>query len=188
MTVEERLEALEKEVQRLKDIEEIKALKSRYFAALDTKDWEGLKATFHPDVTTSYSDGKLSFHGPEEVANYMAENMPQTEITLHQGHTPEIIIVSDTEAIGHWYLQDNLIFAQGNPYEGLQIQGSALYTDKYEKVDGKWLIKETGGEHAPDRDYPPSGPYPRNHHCQRHRGHRPLVPAGQSDLRPGQSL
>ena len=101
MTVEERLEALEKEIQKLKDIEEIKALKSRYFAALDTKDWEGLKATFHPDVTTSYSDGKLSFHGPEEVANYMAENMPQTEITLHQGHTPEIIIVSDTEAIGH---------------------------------------------------------------------------------------
>ena len=72
MTVEERLEALEKEIQKLKDIEEIKALKSRYFAALDTKDWEGLKATFHPDVTTSYSDGKLSFHGPEEVANYMA--------------------------------------------------------------------------------------------------------------------
>ena len=144
MTVEERLEALEKEIQRLKDIEEIKALKSRYFAALDTKDWEGLKATFHPDVTTSYSDGKLSFHGPEEVANYMAENMPQTEITLHQGHTPEIIIVSDTEAIGHWYLQDNLIFAKGNPYEGTQIQGSALYTDKYVKEDGKWLIKETG--------------------------------------------
>lgn len=144
MTVEERLEALEKEVQRLKDIDEIKCLKARYFAALDTKDWEALKATFHPDIETAYSDGKLVFHGPEEVANYMAESMPQTEITLHQGHTPEIEIISDTEAIGHWYLQDNLIFAKDNPYEGLQIQGSALYTDKYVKVDGKWLILETG--------------------------------------------
>lgn len=37
MTVEERLEALEKEVQQLKDVQAIKELKSKYFRALDTK-------------------------------------------------------------------------------------------------------------------------------------------------------
>ena len=36
MTVEERLEALEKEVQQLKDVQAIKELKSKYFRALDT--------------------------------------------------------------------------------------------------------------------------------------------------------
>ena len=112
MTVEERLEALEKEVQRLKDVQAIKELKSKYFRALDT--------------------------------NYFKESMPDTEITLHQGHNPVIWFESDTVAYGKWYLQDNLIFADGNPYCGTQIQGSAIYTDKYVKVDGEWLIEDTG--------------------------------------------
>ena len=37
MTVEERLEALEKELQQIKDVQAIKELKSKYFQALDTK-------------------------------------------------------------------------------------------------------------------------------------------------------
>ena len=70
--------------------------------------------------------------------------MPKTEITLYQGHNPEITLESDTVAYGKWYLQDILIFAEGNPHAGTQIQGSAIYTDKYVKVDGQWLIEETG--------------------------------------------
>ena len=144
MTVEERLAELEKEVQRLKDVQAIKEVKSRYFRALDTKNGDELETTLAPDIETAYSDGKLVFHGPKEVTNYFKESMPNTEITLHQGHNPEIYFESETVAYGHWYLQDNLIFAEGNPYEGLQIQGSAIYTDKYVKVDGKWLIQDTG--------------------------------------------
>ena len=144
MTREERIEALEKEIARLKDIEQIKALKSRYFRALDTKDWDALEQTLSPDISTSYSNGKLVFHGPKEVTDYFKEVMPATEITLHQGHNPEITLESDTVAWGKWYLQDILIFTEGNPYAGTQIQGSAIYTDKYVKVDGKWLIQETG--------------------------------------------
>lgn len=37
MSIEERLDALEKEIQRLKDIEEIKNLKGQYFRCLDGK-------------------------------------------------------------------------------------------------------------------------------------------------------
>lgn len=144
MTVEERLEALEKEVRQLKDVQAITELKSKYFCALDTKNWDELETTLHPDIETSYSNGKYSFHGPTEVTNYFKEVMPNTEITLHQGHNPIITFESDTVAYGQWYLQDNLIFAEGNPYCGTQIQGSAIYTDKYVKVDGKWLILETG--------------------------------------------
>ena len=123
MTVEERLEALEKEVQRLKDVQAIKELKSKYFRALDTKNWDELETTMTPNFK---------------------ESMPDTEITLHQGHNPVIWFESDTVAYGKWYLQDNLIFAEGNPYCGTQIQGSAIYTDKYVKVDGEWLIEDTG--------------------------------------------
>ena len=144
MTVEERLEALEKEVQRLKDVQAIKELKSKYFRALDTKNWDELETTMTPNISTAYSNGKLVFHGPKEITNYFKESMPDTEITLHQGHNPVIWFESDTVAYGKWYLQDNLIFAEGNPYCGTQIQGSAIYTDKYVKVDGEWLIEDTG--------------------------------------------
>lgn len=144
MTLEERMDLLEKEIRILKDINDIKDLKSRYFRALDTKNWDALEATLSPDVSTSYSNGKLVFHGPKEVTDYFKEVMPATEITLHQGHNPEITIESETVAWGKWYLQDILIFTEGNPYAGTQIQGSAIYTDKYVKVDGQWLIQETG--------------------------------------------
>lgn len=55
MTVEERLEALEKELQQLKDVQAIKELKSKYFQALDTKNWDELETTMAPDIETAYS-------------------------------------------------------------------------------------------------------------------------------------
>ena len=144
MTVEERLEALEKELQQLKDVQAIKELKSRYLYAMDTKDWETFASTMAPDIETSYSDGKLKFHGPKEVTDYISSTMPKTEITLHQGHNPQIWFESDTVAYGKWYLRDELIFDKNDPYEGLEIKGSAIYTDKYVKIDGQWLIQDTG--------------------------------------------
>ncbi|MDD2980877.1 MAG: nuclear transport factor 2 family protein [Hespellia sp.] len=169
MTVEERLEVLEKEVQRLKDIEAIKCLKGKYFRCMDGKDWEGFASTMSPNIHTSYSDGKLVFDGPEAVAGYISENQPKTEITLHMGHTPEISFESETQATGRWYLQDKLIFCKGDPYEGTQIDGAAFYIDKYEKIDGQWYILETGYqrvyEQMSQRD--PSIKITRNMHMPR---------------------
>ena len=143
MTIEERIEALEKEVQVLKDIEAIKELKGRYFRCLDGKDWDGLEETFSPSIETSYSNGKLAFHGPKEVTNYFKSAMPPEQVTYHQGHTPEIEIIDENNAVGKWYLQDRVIYVDGK-YKGVEINGAAFYTDRYEKVDGQWLIAETG--------------------------------------------
>ena len=122
MTLEARIEALEKEIQRLNDIEAIKQLKAKYFRCLD---------------------GKLVFHSPKEITEYLAAAMPKEEISMHMGHTPEITIDSETTATGRWYLEDNLIFTDGK-YKNVGINGGAFYTDKYEKIDGQWFIKETG--------------------------------------------
>ena len=81
MTVEERLEALEKEVQRLKDVQAIKELKSKYFRALDTKNWDELETTMTPNISTAYSNGKLVFHGPKEITNYF-KAVSYTHLTL----------------------------------------------------------------------------------------------------------
>ena len=145
MTLEERIALLEKEVQKLNDIEAIKCLKAKYFRCLDSKDWSELETTLSPNIVTSYSDGKLVFKSPKEVTGYLESVMPVEEISMHMGHTPEITIESENIATGRWYLEDNLIFT-GGEYKGVGINGGAFYTDKYEKIDGQWYILETGYE------------------------------------------
>lgn len=143
MTVEERLEALEKEVQQRKDVQAIEELRSKYLRALDTKRWDELETTMTPNVTATFSDGKHIFHGPKEITDYFKASMPDTGLTLHQGHDPVIRFESGTAAYGKWYLQVRMIFTEGSPYCGTQIQGSSIYTDKYVKIDGRWLIADT---------------------------------------------
>ena len=122
MTVEERLEALEKEVQRLKDVQAIKELKSKYLRALDTKNWDELETTMTPNISTAYSNGKLVFHGPKEITTTSRSPCPTLRSPCIRVTTRVIWFESDTVAYGKWYLQDNLIFAEGNPYCGTQIQ------------------------------------------------------------------
>lgn len=143
MTLEERVIALEKEIQKINDIEAIKALKGKYFRCLDSKLWDELETTLSPNIVTSYSDGKLVFRSPKEVTGYLSKAMPVEEISLHMGHTPEIEIESETTATGRWYLEDKLIFTDGK-YKGIGVNGGAFYLDKYEKIDGQWYILETG--------------------------------------------
>ena len=143
MTVEERLEALEKEVQQCRDVQAIEELRSKYLHALDTKRWDELEMTMAPNVTAAFSDGKHIFHGPKEITDHFKASMPDTGLALHQGHDPVIWFESGTTAYGKWYLQVNMIFTEGSPYCGTQIQGSSIYTDKYVKIDGQWRIADT---------------------------------------------
>ena len=125
MTLEERVEALEKELQKMKDIEAIKELKGKYFRCLDGKMWDELETTLSPNIVTSYSNGKLVFHSPKEVTDYLKSTMPKEEISMHMGHTPEITIDSETTATGRWYLEDKLIFTDGK-YKDVGINGGAF--------------------------------------------------------------
>jgi hypothetical protein len=58
---------------------------------------------------------------------------------MHTAHHPEIDILSETEATGKWYLQD--IFY--NFDLDSVTQGTALYEDKYIKVNENWLIQHS---------------------------------------------
>ena len=138
--MENKLFGLEEKVQRLYDIEEIKALKGKYLRCLDTKDWAGIQETFAPGITTDYSGGKYSFDTPEAIVDFLTKSMPATVITQHQCHTPEIWFESVCVAWGYLYLQDYLLMPEHN----MRIKGSAIYKDMYQKVDGKWLIQKTG--------------------------------------------
>lgn len=138
--MEERLLQLEKEIQRLKDIEDIKFLMGKYFRCLDCKLWDEIQECFSEDCTTSYSDGRLVFHGVKDVVNFFVENMPKSMITKHNGHTPEISIVDEHTAKARWYLSDYLIITSRN----WGVRGTAIYDIEYAKKEEGWKIQKIG--------------------------------------------
>ncbi len=134
----------------LVEIEAIKKLKARYQRAVDTKDWELLESTFAPDARSRYSGGKYSFDGRDAVVGFLRSSLGDTRIaSMHQAHTPEIEITSETTARGTWYLEDFVINeAAGTEHMagGSVLHGTGIYTDEYVKIDGEWRISLTGYE------------------------------------------
>ena len=121
------------------DIEAIKQLKARYFRCMDTKDWDGMRQVFAPDVhiDTSGDGGGIQ----ENVDDFMAMLRSNIEdvVTVHHGHMPEIELTSPTTATGIWAMEDHLWWPEGAPLK--HLHGYGHYHETYEKgADGTWRI------------------------------------------------
>ena len=123
-------------------IEAIKRLKARYFRHFDTKNWERWIDVFTEDVTLEFSV-RVCADGADPAANKLKGKkaiidyvVPYTsrEQTVHHGHTPEIEIISDTEAQGVWAMEDIV------EHTDYTIHGFGHYHETYRKVDGEWRI------------------------------------------------
>jgi hypothetical protein len=138
------IEELRKDIQRMMDIEAIKQLKHAYFRCVDTANLEELGTLFHEDVTVHFRGGNYEWklQGREEYVNNIGQSFSTEAVGQHNAHHPEIQILSETEASALWYLADNMSILNHN----VKTHGTALYWDRYLKVDGKWLIKETNYE------------------------------------------
>lgn len=121
-------------------IEDIKALKARYFRHVDFKQWDEYAGLFAPDLIVYAPDGSESSRGgPEFAANVRAFLDPA--VTIHHGYTPEIEILSPTEARGLWAMHDILTWEEGAPGKGFKrMLGWGHYHETYRKVDGGWRI------------------------------------------------
>jgi uncharacterized protein (TIGR02246 family) len=120
----------------MNDIEAIQRLKARYFRTMDTKDWEGMRRVFTDDVVadTSAAGGNV-ITGADAFVAFLKETLSGT-VTVHQGHMPEIDLVSATTATGIWALADLVIWPNG-----MRLNGYGHYHETYEKVRGEWRIK-----------------------------------------------
>lgn len=135
------IDELRRDVQRLMDIEAIKQVKAAYFRCIDTANFDELATLFHPQITVHFIGGTYEWklEGRDEYIESVSKSFTKQAVGHHNGHHPEIQILSETEAKGVWYLTDNMWILNGNFF----TTGTALYWDTYEKVEGRWLIRHT---------------------------------------------
>ena len=117
------------------DIEAIRQLKARYFRAMDTKDWDGMRATLTDDVVIDTSEaGGGVFSGGDEFMVFLKDVLGDA-VTVHQGHMPELDVTSETTATGIWALNDIVIWPNGT-----RLDGYGHYHETYEKLPDGWRI------------------------------------------------
>jgi len=135
------LEELRRDVQMLMDIEAIKQLKHAYFRCIDTANFDELEELFHEHVSVHFVGGTYEWklQGRAEYMEAVSKAFSTGAVGHHNGHHPELQILSETEATGIWYLADNMWILS----ENFHTMGTALYWDRYLKVDGRWTIKDT---------------------------------------------
>ena len=133
--------ALRANIQQLMDIEAIKQLKHAYFRCVDTANLKELASLLHPEVSVDFIGGSYAWklQGREAYVDAVGKAFNQQAVGHHNGHSPEIQLLSEHEATAIWYLADHMWVLN---YRHLTT-GSALYRDRYVKVDGRWLIRET---------------------------------------------
>jgi hypothetical protein len=122
------------------EIAAIKKLKYRYFRAVDLKKMDELRAVLTEDATARYDNGNFAYDGRENIVSFINDAFPTPHMAMHQGHHPEIELISDTEAVGTWYFHDIVFYLKDN----LRLEGTGYYHDRYRKVDGEWKIAHTG--------------------------------------------
>ena len=115
------------------------ATQVRLFPLRHYRSLEELATLFHDDVTVHFIGGSYQWNvqGKQDYVN--------NRRIVQQGGgrpapcpPPEIQMLSETEATAIWYLEDNMWILNHNA----RTRGTALYWDRYLKVNGKWLIKD----------------------------------------------
>ena len=136
------LEQLERAIRELKDLEEIKCLKHRYFRAMTYNDHETLRDTLTEDVVTSYSDGKYVFENREKLLTFLIDSHdPKAQIIAYwMAGMPEISLTSETTATGIWAMY-HYFYNRGREFVDEMF---VYYDDEYRKEGDTWKICRTG--------------------------------------------
>ncbi|MFC5333314.1 nuclear transport factor 2 family protein [Mycobacterium branderi] len=129
----------------LAELEALRQLKARYFYYIDTKQWDLWLGLFTVDATLAWDsavstggrDGDTrSFTGLDAIKENVVRGILNPTTSVHQGHTPVLEIISDTEARGIWPMEDIVVATHLHRL----IHGWGHYHETYRKVDGAWKI------------------------------------------------
>jgi len=133
------LDQLQKDIQWLKDLEEIKTLKARYIRTMILSQWDEMEQLLTEDIEASYSDGVYAFSGRKDLMQFlkdMHDSMGADNLSYWLVGLPEIKLTSATTATGTWAMHSYNL----NKPMNLTQEQFAYYYDEYIKVDGAWKI------------------------------------------------
>lgn len=125
---------LERAVQRLVDIEDIKQLKARYAAACDDDyNADDLASLFTESAI--WDGGVFGYaEGREAIRDFFSPEVSPVPFAIHQISNP-LIELSDDVATGKWYLWQPMVLGE----QALWM--SAIYDDLYVRQNGEWLFQ-----------------------------------------------
>jgi hypothetical protein len=128
-------------LQQLSDLEDIRTVKHRYFRSIDTADQAVLETLFTDDVSVEYRGGGyfVQLEGAARMVDFLMNSFNASAVAMHHGHMPDITLIGDDEAEGIWYLEDIFISLDRKDV----TTGTAIYRDRYRRVDGRWKIART---------------------------------------------
>ncbi|MEM5388823.1 nuclear transport factor 2 family protein [Paraburkholderia phymatum] len=120
------------------DIEAIKAVRARYFRAMDTGDYDLFRSLLTEDLVTDLKGGNyhFEFNNREDFIEAVASALNSQSAARHFGHMPEIILTGPDTAEGIWYFQDWALHVPSNTV----MDGSGIIHDHYRKEHGQWRI------------------------------------------------
>jgi hypothetical protein len=156
-------EALRDAVQLLLDMEAIRRVKHAYFRCIDTGNFDELEGLFHENVKVHFIGGTYEWklEGKTEYLASIKASFHNRSVGHHNGHHPEIEILSPTEATGVWYLTDNMWIMSQEAF----TTGTAIYWDRYVKEDGRWQIIDTKYERIYElNEHQPKAPHFHYHY------------------------
>ena len=131
------LEGLRAELQHLRDIEEIRQLRARYFLYVDHQEWERWGREILTDDFHFESDGGVQ-DGRDVVVTQVGRALSSAQ-TVHHGHTPLIEITGPDTATGVWAMNDYVnLPADGS---GVVLRGYGWYHDEYVRTPAGWRLK-----------------------------------------------
>lgn len=135
-----RVAALEREVQRLADLEACRRLRVTYFRCLDTANLTDMKSILTEDFSCHCQGGDYVYEAKSRAEFLeVTENSFHTEIvTQHNGHGAEVELLSETRATALVYFNDLVYHFRSKEF----LMGTGLYKDRYRKdPDGVWRIE-----------------------------------------------
>jgi hypothetical protein len=155
------------------DVEAIKVLRSRYFRAMDTGDYDTYRSLLCEDLVTDLRGGTYHFqyNNREDFIEAVASALDSSVAARHMANLPEITITSPTTAEGIWYLHDWCMVVATRQV----MEGSILIHDRYRKTNGQWQISHYQYQRVTELSYVmPEGTVLTAHYLGQH-GRKPRV-------------
>ena len=131
------LEELARDVRRLTDMDEIKAITTQYWYSIDNKDPEALRDVFAPGEIYITMDDMPIWRSREHFAKSFAKFSADPAILEnHFGLNPRITVHDETSASGKWR---HIMFGFNFDHRKI-VRVTGDYDIEYVRIDGQWKI------------------------------------------------